>query len=172
MLIDDFNDLPESEARDVVRVWADVPSWVSAIVAARPFATVADVEDLAGRLAAEWTAADLDAALAHHPRIGDRVTAAGADADHSRREQSAMQQAADDIAGRIAEGNRAYEERFGRVFLIRAAGRTPAQMLSELERRLQLDPESERVEACRQLAQIAQLRLEDALDDDAVPEAP
>jgi 2-oxo-4-hydroxy-4-carboxy-5-ureidoimidazoline decarboxylase len=59
----------------------------------------------------------------------------------------------------IADGNAAYE-RFGRVFLIRAAGRTPEQMRAELERRLGNDDETEAAEALDQLREIALLRLE------------
>ncbi len=57
-------------------------------------------------------------------------------------------------------GNRAYEERFDRVFLIRAAGRDASEILSELERRLGNDDDTERDETLTQLRQIALLRLE------------
>ncbi len=57
-------------------------------------------------------------------------------------------------------GNRAYEERFDRVFLIRAAGRDSSEILSELERRLGNDDVTERAETLTQLRQIALLRLE------------
>jgi 2-oxo-4-hydroxy-4-carboxy-5-ureidoimidazoline decarboxylase len=59
----------------------------------------------------------------------------------------------------LVEGNHAYEERFGHVFLIRAAGRSPEEMLAELQRRLANDAETERHEATEQLAQITGLRL-------------
>jgi 2-oxo-4-hydroxy-4-carboxy-5-ureidoimidazoline decarboxylase len=59
----------------------------------------------------------------------------------------------------LLDGNRAYEERFGHVFLIRAAGRTPAEMLAELHRRLANDAAAERAEATEQLAQITGLRV-------------
>jgi 2-oxo-4-hydroxy-4-carboxy-5-ureidoimidazoline decarboxylase len=59
----------------------------------------------------------------------------------------------------LVGGNHAYEERFGHVFLIRAAGRTPAEMLAELRRRLANDAEVERAEATEQLAQITGLRV-------------
>ena len=36
------------------------------------------------------------------------------------------------VRAALVDGNRAYEERFGHVFLIRAAGRTPEEMLAEL----------------------------------------
>ena len=51
-----------------------------------------------------------------------------------------------DVARRLAEGNRAYEERFDRVFLIRAAGRSAPEILEELERRLGNDDAAERAE--------------------------
>ena len=115
--------------------------------------------ETAERLARGWTGTDLDAALAHHPRIGDRVGGTDAGATASRSEQASMASAADSVTQRIAEGNRAYEARFGRVFLIRAAGRSPEEMLAELERRLGNDDEAEAGEALTQLAEIALLRL-------------
>ena len=71
-----------------------------------------------------------------------------------------MSSAAAATATAIADGNAAYEERFGRVFLIRAAGRTPEQMRAELDRRLGNDDETEAAEALDQLREIALLRLE------------
>jgi 2-oxo-4-hydroxy-4-carboxy-5-ureidoimidazoline decarboxylase len=165
VLLDDFHALPADEAAAVVRVWADVPGWVATLVAERPYASLAALAARAEQLAAGWTTDDLDAALAHHPRIGERPTAAGADGDHSRREQASMADADEAIAARIAAGNAEYERRFGRVFLIRAAGRSPEEMLAELERRLANDPEAEASEAAGQLAEIALLRLRAAFDD-------
>ena len=45
------------------------------------------------------------------------------------------------------------------MFLIRAAGRSPEEMLAELRRRLDNDAEAERAEATEQLAQITGLRV-------------
>ena len=71
-----------------------------------------------------------------------------------------MDPAAGDTAARLAAGNAAYEERFGRVFLIRAAGRDAEEILAELDRRLGNDDEAERAETVDNLRQIALLRLE------------
>ena len=60
----------------------------------------------------------------------------------------------------LREGNLAYEERFDQVFLIRAAGRSPAEMLAELRRRLRNDPATEQREVADQLREITRLRLE------------
>lgn len=170
MHLAEFHAADPDAATAVARVWADVPGWVNAVVAGRPYASVDALADYAGALAAQWTPADLESALAHHPRIGARVSGETAEASASRREQASMAQAGDDVAAAIAAGNAAYEERFGRVFLIRAAGRTPAEMHAELERRLANDPAAETVEATGQLAEIALLRLRDTFADDAPAE--
>jgi len=154
MDLGDFNDATASDAAAVIRGWADVPAWVDTLVAARPFDSVQALTDRAAAAAGSWGATELDAALAHHPRIGARAVDAS-----SAREQSAMQTAADDVAGAIAAGNAEYERRFGRVFLVRAAGRTPEELLGELERRLGNDPAAETLEAAAALADIAVHRI-------------
>ena len=60
-------------------------------------------------------------------------------------------------------GNAAYEQRFDRVFLIRAAGRSAEEILAELDRRLENDDATERAETVDNLRQITALRLEQAL---------
>jgi 2-oxo-4-hydroxy-4-carboxy-5-ureidoimidazoline decarboxylase len=165
MLLDEFNRADPPAAASVVGVWAAIPSWVDAVVAARPYASVDALTAHAAALADAWTIADLDAALAHHPRIGQRPIGAGAEAAASRREQASMTDAAAGVTAAIAAGNAAYEERFGRVFLIRAAGRPPEQILAELQRRLHNDDEAEAAEALGQLAEIAILRLRASVTD-------
>lgn len=165
MHLNEFNEMDTAAAASLVSVWAQIPAWVDGVVAARPYPSVKALAETAERLASEWTRTDLDQALAHHPRIGQRVSGAGAEAAASRTEQASMTQAAADVTAAIAAGNAAYEERFGRVFLIRAAGRSPEEMLGELGRRLQNDDEAEADTATTQLAEIALLRLRGAVAD-------
>lgn len=171
MHIDEFDALPAADAAALAGVWAAIPAWVDAIVAGRPFASTDALAGRADELAREWTATDLDAALAHHPRIGQRPRGDGAEADASRREQAAMSTASAGTAAELAEANAAYEARFGRVFLIRAAGRSPEEMLAEARRRLGNDDVTETAEALDQLRQIALLRLRGALADGHGPAA-
>ncbi|MBB2977117.1 2-oxo-4-hydroxy-4-carboxy-5-ureidoimidazoline decarboxylase [Microbacterium endophyticum] len=168
MDLDEFNALSESDAQATVAVWAAIPGWVDAVVAGRPYSSADALASYASSLASVWSRADLDAALSHHPRIGDKPRGSGATADASRAEQSSMSTAADDIVSALATGNADYEARFGRVFLIRAAGRTPAEMLSHLHRRLENDEADEAREATEQLAEIALLRLRTTIGTDAV----
>lgn len=165
MDVSEFDSLPREEAQSVVAVWAAIPEWVDAVLDGRPYGSVAALEQAAADAAASWSRGDLDAALAHHPRIGERPSGTGAEAAASRREQAAMSDAAADVTARIAAGNAAYEERFGRVFLIRAAGRSPEEILVELDRRLLLDADAEAAEAAEQLRQIALLRLRTTITD-------
>jgi 2-oxo-4-hydroxy-4-carboxy-5-ureidoimidazoline decarboxylase len=154
-----FNRLPEVEARAELASCLDVPRWADDILAGRPYDSWGELHAVASASAAVLADDELDAALARHPRIGER---AGADHDaaHSAREQSGVDRSDAEIVERLAAGNRAYEERFGRVFLICASGRRAPEILRELERRLRNDDVTEREETVEQLRQIALLRLE------------
>lgn len=105
----------------------------------------------------EWS--DVEEALAAHPRIGDRVGGEAREAGWSRGEQSGMDGAAKELRDALVEGNRAYEERFGHVFLICASGRSALEMLADLRERLGNDVRTEREVVRRELAAIVDLRL-------------
>jgi len=153
-----FNAAPAAEVTPALLTCCDVPSWAGAVVDNRPYADVGSLVATADAAARRLTPADVDRALAAHPRIGERAHREGAEAGWSRQEQSGV---AGDAGTRqsLAEANRAYEERFGRVFLIRAAGRDAEDILGELARRLQNDDATERAETVDNLRQIALLRL-------------
>ena len=154
-----FNALPDDEARARLETCLGVPRWVEDVLAGRPYRDDASLWDRAERAALQLDEAELAAALSRHPRIGERPTAPGHEAAFSRREQAGVDGSDKEVARRLAEGNRAYEERFDRVFLIRAAGRSAHEILGELERRLQNDDATERSETVTQLREIAMLRL-------------
>ena len=154
-----FNLLSADEAQGLLRTCLDVPRWVAEVEGGRPYAGWSALREAAEQAAQSLTAAELEAALARHPRIGERA-GAGHDAEHSEREQAGVDPADRDTAGRLAAGNVAYEQRFDRVFLIRAAGRSADEILAELERRLDNDDAAERDETIHQLGEIAVLRLE------------
>ena len=155
-----FDQLGDDEARAVLSECLDVDRFVEQVLAGRPYGDVARVRAAASAAASSLDDAELDHALARHPRIGERARADRHDAAHSAREQSGVDREDADLGARLLAGNRAYEERFDRVFLIRAAGRTGPEILVELERRLGNDQETERAETVEQLRQIALLRLE------------
>ena len=131
-----------------------VPRWADEVLAGRPYADRAALLARADQAARALSDEELEQALSGHPRIGERGGA------QSRREQAGVDPAAGDTAARLAAGNAAYEQRFGRVFLIRAAGRDADAILAELDRRLGNDDATERAETVENLREIAVLRLE------------
>jgi len=163
MTLEQFNSAEEDAAERLLLACAAVPRWARAVAAGRPYASRDALLDAARTAASPWTEEEVDAALARHPRIGERAEGQDADAAHSRREQSGVDTSDADVAERLRAGNRAYEERFGRVFLIRAAGRSAAEILSALDERLGNDPATERRVVAEQLREIAVLRLEKEL---------
>jgi 2-oxo-4-hydroxy-4-carboxy-5-ureidoimidazoline decarboxylase len=159
MTLEELNALPEAAARDRLSGCLDVERWVDTVLTGRPYADLGALRQVAATAAGSLSDQELEQALARHPRIGERA-GAGHDAAHSTREQAGVDHSDADVAQRLVAGNRAYEERFDRVFLIRAAGRDAEEILAELTRRLDNDDETEREETVSQLREIALLRLE------------
>jgi 2-oxo-4-hydroxy-4-carboxy-5-ureidoimidazoline decarboxylase len=154
----DFNALDRDDAAVLVRPCLDVDRWVDAVVEGRPYADLADLRQTATEASIAFSGDELEAALAHHPRIGQSVQGGSKEADLSRGEQSGLD-VDDELSQRLREGNADYERRFGRVFLIRAAGRTVPEILAALGARLTNDDDAEDEVVADQLAQIALVRL-------------
>ena len=160
LTVQEFNGLPVEQARRVLAQSCASSAWVQRIADSRPYAGRRELLERAEADLARLTDAELADALSAHPRIGEQPAGDGAEAAASRREQAAVTDADDGVRQRLRAANRAYEQRFDRVFLIRAAGRGPEEILGELSRRLANDPDTERAEVLGQLGQITRLRLE------------
>lgn len=146
--------------RDELRACLHVERWVDEVADAGPYDSLEALLAAASDAATPLSPAEVDEALAAHPRIGEKPAGEGTAQRFSRSEQSSADAGDPELAAAIAAGNRAYEERFGRVFLIRAAGRSRAEILAELTRRLQLDDAAELLVVAQQLREIALLRLQ------------
>lgn len=148
-----------ADARERLTAALGVARWVDEVAASGPYPTVEAIVEAGDGAAAALTDAELDEAVSHHPRIGERASGDGTSVRLSAEEQGGLGAAAEGVDAAIARGNEVYEQRFGRVFLIRAAGRSRQEILDELQRRLKNEPETEAAEAKEQLRQIAALRL-------------
>jgi 2-oxo-4-hydroxy-4-carboxy-5-ureidoimidazoline decarboxylase len=156
--LDEFNDAPPDRVLQALRACNAAPQFAAELVAGRPYPDADTLVDRAEAVARSLPWDEVSLALVAHPRIGDRVEGSSSEASASRREQGSMSGADEATRAALLDGNRAYEERFDHVFLIRAAGRSPEEMLRELRRRLGNDEETERRETTEQLAQITALR--------------
>ena len=160
-----FNALNRADAVAALRPCLDVDRWLEQVADARPFPSLQALMDLANAAANPFTSAEVQQALGHHPRIGERPTAETAEASMSRSEQAGVDPADVKVARELAEGNRQYEEKFGQVFLIRAAGRTASKILAALRERLTHTPAQEQAIIAQQLREIAVLRLEGVISE-------
>ena len=134
--------------------------WLASMLAECPFDSLADARAASDAAIAALDDAGLTQALAAHARIGERREGSGVEDRWSRTEQAGALGAVASVASALADGNAEYQRRFGRIFLIRASGRSGEQILTELRRRLANDPDTEDEVVRRELAAIVRLRLD------------
>ncbi|MEG3134426.1 2-oxo-4-hydroxy-4-carboxy-5-ureidoimidazoline decarboxylase [Rouxiella sp. T17] len=164
MTLEEFNQLPDSAARAALTPCVNIAEWVEAMIQARPFASVDEAISAATTASHDWQPEAVSRALASHPRIGERMAGNSKEADLSRAEQASLGLGEQQTADALLQGNQQYEQRFGRVFLIRAKGRTPAEILEHLHRRQQNSDAQEWRESAEQLQQITVLRFKELVN--------
>jgi OHCU decarboxylase len=121
----------------------------------QPFEGPGELLAAADRVWREMAPADWLEAFAAHPRIGEKSSD-----ERAAREQSGVRGAPQGTMARLADGNRAYEEKFGYIYIVCASGKSAGEMLDILESRLKNDPAAELLNAAEQQRQITRLRLE------------
>jgi OHCU decarboxylase len=155
--LDRFNRLSNEEAASELLAVCRSRRWAERVAGGRPYADPAALQRAADQAWLGLGPEDWREAFAAHPRIGSR---GGASPDWSRREQAGVGGAGQDVRERLARGNAEYEDRFGHVFLISAAGRDADEILAALEERLGNDPATELRVAADEHRRITRLRLE------------
>ena len=163
MRLVDLNTLDQGAAADALLRCCGSSRWAREMAAVRPFA---GVEAMAGTADASWSAldrADWLEAFAAHPTIGagkaGKAGEAGKAGRWSDEEQAGVADAAEQTKQRLADANRAYEARFGYIFIVCATGKTGSEMLALLEARLRHDAGEELRIAAEEQRKITQLRL-------------
>ena len=78
-------------------------------------------------------------------------------------EQAGALDASVKVLEALAEGNRAYEEKFGYIFIVCATGKPAKEMLGLLRTRLGNDPERELIIAMGEQEKITELRIKKLL---------
>ncbi len=162
--LDRINTADRDALRATLLDCCDAPPWADAVVGGRPYADVESLVAVADEAARRLSAAEVERAVAAHPRIGERATGPGAGPAWSQQEQAGVSGEAE-LRRALVEANRAYEERFGRVFLICATGRSGDQILAALRERLQNDARTEARVVGDELRQIAVLRLRKVVEE-------
>lgn len=105
-------------------------------------------------------------AFGGHPKIGDIKSLQRKDTDSSnfaKSEQSGVKAASPELLEQLSAANRAYEEKFGFIFIVCATGKSASEMLVILQDRLEKERSAELKTACEQQRQIFHLRLDKLL---------
>lgn len=152
-----------ADARTLLLACCGSARWVDRMLARRPFGSRIGLLTAARE---EWDALqphDWREAFSHHPKIGDRASLRERfPATHqlSAEEQAGVSGASDAVLDALADGNRAYEDRFGFIFIVCATGKSAESMLALLRERLSNGPEDELRIAAGEQARITALRLD------------
>jgi 2-oxo-4-hydroxy-4-carboxy-5-ureidoimidazoline decarboxylase len=161
-----LNEAARAEAGEELRRCCGSSRWVEAMISRRPFP---DPEALYAAADQAWWSlgeADWREAFAHHPKIGDKEGLRARFASTSAwasSEQAGVDSAPEDVLTALSEGNRAYQDRFGFIFIVCASGKSAAEMLARLRERLPHSPSEEIRIAAGEQAKITRLRLEKLL---------
>lgn len=166
MTLDHLNTLPDEEATAAFLRCCGATRWVRQMTDRRPFADADALFAAADEIGAGLSRDDWLEAFAHHPRIGDLESLRTRFADTAfwaAGEQAGTATASEAVLRALAEGNRAYEERFGYIFIVCATGKSAGEMLNLLRARLPNDPAAELSVAAEEQRKITCLRLEKLL---------
>ena len=157
-----LNGLPDGAARQELLACCSSARWAAEVASGRPFASADEIIARSDSAVAGLAQADLEQALAGHPRIGDRSRAGAA--AWSRQEQAGVAAADQAIVRALADDNEAYERRFGHIYLVCATGRRGAELLALLRERLRNDTAGEWDVVRRELGKINRIRLRKLLE--------
>ena len=159
---------PDSAAQEILPCCGS-RAWATALAAKRP---ISEEPALLAASSTIWLALPEEAwheAFNSHPRIGEQKAqthATAASLRLSAQEQAAALSADEAAKLTLREANRLYEEKFGRIFIVCASGRSAEEILRILERRMNNDAPAELREAAEQQRQITELRLQRWLEAD------
>jgi 2-oxo-4-hydroxy-4-carboxy-5-ureidoimidazoline decarboxylase len=159
-----LNQARASDAAAALRRCCGSERWVQALLAARPYASSPELYALAEQVWRSLSTDDYLEAFSQHPQIGENLSALrqrfATTASLSAREQAGVAEADEAVLLALREGNRAYRERFGFIFIVCASGKSAQEMLALLEARIENDRGTELALAAAEQAKITRLRLE------------
>ena len=166
MTLELFNHIDPFTAREELHRCCGATRWVDWMLAQRPFADEAQLYLRAAEIWAQCTREDYLEAFGRHPKIGDISSLEkkfASTKEWSAGEQAGVNTASGETIKALAKGNKAYEEKFGYIFIVCATGKSAAEMLALLQARLPNNLETEFRIAAAEQAKITRIRLEKML---------
>lgn len=167
--LDTLNALPEPELAMRLRDCCGSSRWIAHMLQERPFRSAEHLLTAAERAWSHATPEDWQEAFDHHPRIGEQRPQSAVSAEAtawSANEQALASAANTAVRQELARANAEYERRFGRLYIVCAAGLRADEILADLRRRLANEPDVERRIAAAEQARITALRLRKLIGHD------
>jgi OHCU decarboxylase len=161
-----LNSLNAEEAAKEFRQCCGSRRWAEQVSNDRPYSTLDALITHADQIWWSLTPDDWLEAFRSHPKIGEKKASDKTSAQSSQwsgQEQAGVSSASQDTVNSLASLNRAYEQKFGFIFIICATGKTSEEMLAALKERLQHDSDTELRLAAAEQAKITELRLKKLL---------
>ena len=158
-----LNQLSAEDAEPEFQKCCGSRRWAQRMTTARPFANVETLIAEADRIWWSLSEEDWLEAFRAHPKIGEKKAATVQSeqaAAWSVKEQAHVATASENTLAEFAERNRAYEDRFGFIFIVCASGKSSGELLTILEARMQNNPKNELCIAAEEQRKITRLRLE------------
>lgn len=166
MTLGELNQLKHTEAVAELLKCCGSTRWAREMGRNRPFANLEELCEKADEVCESLNEEDWLEAFHAHPKIGERKAATDQSQQAqswSAQEQSGVTNAARETVDELAQKNRDYEARFGFIFIVCAAGKSPEEMLTILQSRIGNDRRDELLIAAEEQRKITRLRLEKLL---------
>lgn len=162
-----LNSLESNQAVNELKSCCGSNRWATNVASRRPYATFAQLVDVAQQEWWQLQPGDWLEAFSSHPKIGQKkreVSASEQSQQWSRNEQAGMREASEETAETLSRLNKEYEARFGYIFIVCATGKSSEEMLAILRERLENEPDNELRIAAAEQAKITELRLKKLID--------
>ncbi len=167
MNIEQINNLSDEEAKSEFIRCCGSEAWADKMLGGRPYMGEDELLHFSEKKWFHLSEQDWLEAFKHHPKIGDIDSLSKKYSDTKQwaeGEQSGVNTATQDIIKNLADGNQAYEDKFGYIFIVCATGKTAQEMLDILNKRLSNLPDEEIKIAMKEQNKITRIRLEKLLN--------
>lgn len=152
---------PDDAAKELLKCCGSL-RWAQTMAQHRPFHGTEELLRTGNEVWWSLDHADWLEAFRSHPKIGEKKAADAVSTQSqqwSGQEQAGVDDANEDTIDSLSQLNRAYEDRFGFIFIVCATGKSAGEMLAILRERLRNDIDAELPIAATEQAKITELRL-------------
>lgn len=167
MTLNELNQLTHEQLLAELKKCCGSSSWVESMIDFQPYPSIEWLHRISDEIWNELDEADYLEAFSHHPMIGDMASLKAkftSTANWAGDEQKGSQSADEQTLIALEQGNQAYLDKFGFIFIVCATGKSAQQMLELLKNRLPNDRKTEIRIAASEQNKITHLRIDKLIE--------